>query len=134
MRSLGADFTVDYKDPQWQEHVKQWRPDGVDAALAIQPGTGMTSLDVVKDSGVVVPVSDYQLSGVRHISIRPLDHKVDVKQELTTMMTQISRHDIQLTIEKVYPFANALDALQKTTTRHARGKVVIDLEKMECSF
>lgn len=129
MRSLGADFTVDYLDSQWQEQVKKWKPGGVDAALAIQPDTGMMSMEVVKDSGVVVPVSEYQLNGERDISVRPLAHDVDVKQELKTMMAQIARNEIQLTIEKVYPFAQALDALQKTTTRHARGKIVIDLEK-----
>ncbi|MGM8365002.1 NADP-dependent oxidoreductase [Virgibacillus sp. W0181] len=128
MRSLGADFTVDYQDPQWQNQVQEWRPGGVDAALAIQPNTGMTSIEAVKDGGVVVPVSDYQLSSERNISIHPLVHQVDIKQELTTLMEQIKKNEIQLTIEKIYPFANALDALQKTTTRRARGKVVIDLE------
>lgn len=128
MRSLGADLTVDYHDPDWPEQVKQWRPGGVDAALAIQPDTGMTSMEVVKNSGVVVPVSDYQLNGERNISVRVLHHQADVQQELTTMTNQIAENDMQLTIEQIYPFDKALDALHKTTTRHARGKLVIDLE------
>lgn len=121
MRSLGAEFTVDYNDPQW-------RPDGVDAALAIQPDTGMASIEVVKDGGVVVLISDYQLTGKRNINVRPIFHHADVSEELTTMMQKINKKEIQLTIEQVYPFEEALDALQKTTTRRARGKVVIDLK------
>lgn len=128
MRSLGASLTVDYNDPHWPDQVKQWRPEGVDAALAIQPDTGMTSMEVVKNSGVIVPISDYQLNGERNISIRTLSHEADIQQELTAMMKQITENEMQLTIEQVYPFDKALDALHKTTTRHARGKVVIDLE------
>lgn len=128
MRSLGADFTVDYNDPQWTEEVREWSSGGVDAALAIQPGTGETSMKIVKDNGIVVPISDYQLQGERDISIRPLVHQSDVKQELTTMMKEIISGKLQLTIEKVYPFDEALDALEKTNTRRARGKAVINME------
>lgn len=127
MRSLGADFTVDYHDSDWQKQVVDWNKGPVDAALAIQPGTGETSMKIVKDSGVVVPVSDFQLHEERNIAIHPLDHQADVKQELTEMMKQITTGKMQLTIEKVYPFFEALDALHKTSTRRARGKVVIDM-------
>lgn len=130
MRSLGADFTVDYNDPDWQEQVKKWSSGGVDAALAIQPGTGETSMKIVKDSGIVVPVSDYQLEGERNISIHLLDHQSNVRQELTTLMKDITTDKVELIIEKVYQFENALDALHKTNTRRARGKVVIDMESL----
>ncbi|WP_438313038.1 quinone oxidoreductase family protein [Sporosarcina sp. FA9] len=129
MRSLGADFTVDYHDFDWQDQVKKWNDGGVDAALAIQPGTGETSMVVVKDGGVVVPVSDYQLTGERNISVRTLQHNADIKDELEKLMNQIATNEIQLTIEKVYPFEEALDALHKTMTRHAQGKLVIDLSQ-----
>lgn len=128
MRSLGADLTVDYHDSDWPEQVRAWRQDGVDAALAIQPNTGMTSMEVVKNNGVIVPVSNDQFNGERNISIRSLPHQADIHHELKTMMKQVAKNDIQLTIEQIYPFDKALDALHKTTTRHARGKVVIDLE------
>lgn len=127
MRGLGADLTVDYHDSDWPEQVKEWRPDGVDAAIAIQPDTGKASMDVVKDSGVIVAISDYQLSGERNISIPSIHEQADIKQELIAMINQIAKKEIQLTIEKVYPFEEALDALHKTMTRRARGKVVIDL-------
>lgn len=127
MRSLGADLTVDYHDSNWPEQVKNWKPDGVDAALAIQPDTGETSMKVVKNGGVIVPVSDYQLHGERNISVRPLINQVDVRDELETMMKQIAKNEMQLTIEQTYPFEKALDALQKTTTRHARGSLVISM-------
>lgn len=129
MQSLGADLTVDYHDPNWPEQVKEWSSGGVDAAIAIQPGTGEESIAVIKDGGVVVPVSDYQLTGERNVVVRTLSHHADVRAELMEMMEQIGSNKIQLTIEQVYTFDEALEALEKTTTRRARGKLVIDMEK-----
>lgn len=129
MQSLGADLTVDYNDPNWPEQVKEWSSGGVDAAIAIQPGTGEESIAVIKDGGVVVPVSDYQLTGERNVVVRTLSHHADVRAELMEMMKQIESNKIQLTIEQVYTFDEALEALKKTTTRRARGKLVIDMKK-----
>lgn len=56
-------------------------------------------------------------------------YQADVKVELTNLMQQIAVGELELRIEKVYPFDEAIDALNKTRTRRARGKVVIDLEK-----
>lgn len=129
MRELGVDLTVDYHDADWPDQVKKWRPSGVDAAIAIQPDTGNSSMNVIKDGGNIVAISDYQLSGERNISVLSLHEQTDIKKDLVAMVEQIANNEIQLTIEKIYPFDEALSALQKTTTRHARGKIVIDLEK-----
>ena len=51
MKSLGAEQTVDYNDPDWTTRVKEWSNGGVTKALAIQPGTGEESIHVVKDGG-----------------------------------------------------------------------------------
>ncbi len=129
MRGLGADMTVDYHDADWPDKVRRWKPSGVDAAIAIQPGTGKSSMSVVKDDGNIIAISEYQLTTERNISILSLHEQTDIKEELIEMVDQISNHEMKLTIEKIYPFDEALSALQKTTTRRARGKVVIDLEK-----
>lgn len=128
MRSLGAESTVDYHDVDWQDQVKNWRSKGVDAALAIQPGTGRPSMNVVADGGIVVPVSEFNVTSERYITVKPVNNKVDVHHELKTMMQQIAEGEITLTIGDAYPLENALDALHKTTTRHARGSVVIDMD------
>lgn len=125
MKSLGADFTVDYHDTDWQTKIREWKPNGVDAALAIQPKTGPSSMEVVKDGGIVVPVSDEQFGGERNISVNQFPYQADVKKELTKMLNQIVQNDMHVTIEKIYPFDEAIEALNKTRTRSARGKIVI---------
>ena len=42
------------------------------------------------------------------------------------LLRAISKDEIQVVIEKEYSFGQALDALRKTETRHARGKVVVE--------
>ncbi|GKV65557.1 MULTISPECIES: NADP-dependent oxidoreductase [unclassified Sporosarcina] len=125
MQSLGALKTVDYHDADWIQQIREWIPGGADAAMAIQPGTGIESMKILKDGGRVVAVSGDRLPDDRAVSIRNLAYHVDVTNELLEMMHGISEGRFQLFIEQTYPFSEALSALQKTTTRRARGKLVI---------
>lgn len=55
------------------------------------------------------------------VRVTGLAYHVDVREELASLMQDIVAGEIRLVIEKVYPFADALSALAKTQTRHARG-------------
>ncbi|MEP7159512.1 MAG: NADP-dependent oxidoreductase [Dermatophilaceae bacterium] len=127
LRSLGAAVTVDYHDAGWPEQVRQWRPDGVDGALAVQPQTTADSVRVVKDGGTVVTISGDQVPPTRGVRITGLDYQCDVHGELLALMGNIVAGRIELVIEQIYPFTDALSALAKVQTRRARGKVVLSL-------
>ena len=127
MRSLGAETAVSYTDPTWKQQVRQWQPGGVSAALAIQPGTIEDSMDVVQDGGKVVAVSGDQAPSRRNIAVSHMQHHADTRPLLVQLIADIAVGRIQLVIEHIYPFAQALAALEKTETRHARGKVVVSL-------
>lgn len=126
LRSLGAALAVDYNDDSWPDQVRQWQPDGVDGALAVQPQTTADSARVVKQGGTVVTVSGDRDTppGVR---VTGLAYQVDVREELMALMADIVAGDMQLVIERIYPFTEALSALEKVQTRHARGKSVLTL-------
>lgn len=128
MKSLSAEKTVDYHDPDWQKEVREWSKGGVSAALAIQPGTGSDSIKVVKEGGKLITVSgdSDQVTVERNITVRQMAHTMFTQKEITQLVQDISSGKIQLVIEKEYPFEQALDALQKTETRHARGKLVVE--------
>lgn len=131
MRSLGAEAAVDYTDPDWKSHVEQWMPGGVDKALAIQPGTGKDSMDVVRSSGEVITVSgDKVAAPERGITVRQFEHH-DTQDVLIQLVSDIVAGKIHLVIEHVYLFDQAIEALQKTETRHARGKLVVDVTAEE---
>ncbi|MCZ7666888.1 MAG: NADP-dependent oxidoreductase [Chloroflexi bacterium] len=127
MLSLGAETAVSYTDPTWKQQVKQWQPGGVSAALAIQPGTIEDSMDVVQDGGKVVAVSGDQAPSRRNIAVSHMQHHADTRPLLVQLISDIATGQIRVVTEQIYPFAQALAALEKTESRHARGKVVVSL-------
>lgn len=124
MTSLGAEKAVDYADPDWKTHIRQWAPGGVDVALAIQPETGKDSMDVTRDGGKVITVSGDKLELERNITGGQFQHYTDTEGELQQFASDIASGKIQLVLEHIYPFEQAVEALKKTETRHARGKLV----------
>lgn len=126
MKSLGADKAVDYRVADWPDEIRAWSGPGVDAALAIQPGTAIDSIELVRDGGRLITVSgdNDQVAPVREIAVRQIEHG-DTRREMHALVSAISSGDIRIEIEKEYRFEEALDALVKTETRHARGKVVV---------
>lgn len=130
MRSLGAEEAVDYSAPNWKQQVKEWMPEGVSAALAIQPGTADDSIDVVKDGGTVVTVSGDTVPSRRNIKVFQFEHHQETQQAVAQLVSDIDEGGVRLVLEHIYPFKQALDALQKTETRHARGKLVVCLDSV----
>lgn len=127
MKSLGLEKAVDYRDPDWKNKIRNWADGGVDAALAIQPGTGADSIQVVKDGGNLITVSG-DSAGVRperNITVRQMGHDPGTQEKIKELLQAISAGEIKVVIEKEYSFDEALQALQKTETRHARGKLVV---------
>lgn len=128
MRSLGAEMVVDYQNRTCPEQIMEWMPAGVDAAIAVQPDTTAGSLSVVRDGGSVISISGDVVEPERGVHVQTVPYQTDVRIELADLMAQIASREIHVEVERVYPFENALDALAKVQTRHARGKLVLRLE------
>lgn len=128
LTDLGASLAVDYHQPDWPHKVRQNYPDGVDGAIAIQPDTTAASMSIVKNGGTVVTVSGDQIAPTHAVNVTGLAYGADVLGELRTLMNEIITDEIQLVIEQIFPFDQALQALAKVQTRHARGKVVLSLQ------
>lgn len=125
MKELGAETAVDYNDSDWKEQVRTWAPGGVDAALAIQPGTADDSMEVVKDGGRVITVSGDVAESTGSVLVKQFDHLLDIQTAVRTLIESIEAGTLTIEIEQEYPFDKALEALEKTETRHARGKLVV---------
>ena len=127
MKTLGADITLDYKDAHWKNELLKAVPNGVDMALAIQPNTAKDSMDVVKDNGKVITVSGDTIAAERGILVSQFEHLLSWQDALNSLVDKIVTGKVKVVIEKVHPFEQALDALEKTESRHARGKTVVSL-------
>ena len=124
LRSLGAD-AVDYHNPEWANQVLSLVPGGVDAAIAVQPGTSNESITVVKDGGSLISISGDSLDSERGIHVAVVPFATDVRSELLHLLESIVAGTVRVEIERTYPFEEALDALARVQTRHVRGKLVI---------
>lgn len=131
MLSLGAAQAVDYSDSNWKNHIREWTPEGVDAALAIQPHTGKDSMDIVKDGGTVITVSGDRVEPERNIRVQQLHHNINFPQAMRQLITEMQSGKITPVIEKIYKFKQALSALEKVESRHARGKTVVYIPEAE---
>lgn len=127
MRSLGAEMTVDYHDARWPDEIRRWAPEGVDAAIAVQPGTSADSMRVVRDGGTVITVSGDDPAPERGIRVGMIAYEKDVRDELIDLMRDVVAKELHLEIERVYPFDQAVEALARVRTRHVRGKLVLRL-------
>ncbi len=125
LRSLGADLAVDYRQPDWAAQVLTWAPGGVAAALAIQPGTGTTSLQVVRDGGKVVTISGDQVTPEREITVEQITHHAETRQALSRIAADAAGGCLQVVVEHAFPFEQAPAALEKVGARRARGKTVL---------
>jgi NADPH:quinone reductase-like Zn-dependent oxidoreductase len=131
MKSLGATQVVDYHDPDWQAQVRTMYPAGVDAAIAIHPGTPAGVQPVVKDGGVLVAVSGDTVATERGIVLKGVYNDIDVSRELADLLAQVADGRITQTISNAYAFADALSALNQVQTRHTRGKLVLSVPHSE---
>lgn len=127
LRSLGATVVVDYHDQSWTDQIRRWRPEGVDAAFAVQPDTSAQSASVVRPGGRVVSISGDQVPPRNGVSVVGIAYDVDVRAELIQLVRRIAGGEIHLEIERIYPFGDASEALAKVHTRRARGKTVLTL-------
>ncbi|WP_301109143.1 NADP-dependent oxidoreductase [Sporosarcina sp.] len=129
MKTLGADYTVDYHDADWQKDVGNWVAGGVNAAIAVQPNTAADSMNTVKNGGMIISISGDQVNGERQISAQIVSHQLDIKRQLDKMVSDIADGSMEVVIEEVYPFMEGFEALKKTQTRHARGKLILSMDK-----
>ncbi len=84
-------------------------------------------MEVVKDSGKLTTVSgdSDRITPLRGITFKEIGHRIDTQQRVIELVRAVSKGEIQIVIEKEYAFHQALEALKKTETRHARGKLIV---------
>ncbi|HKV04167.1 MAG TPA: NADP-dependent oxidoreductase [Candidatus Acidoferrales bacterium] len=123
LRSLGADETIDYNTTKFENVVH-------DVDVVFDTITGETadrSWPVLKKGGIYVsilaPPSQEKAAahGVRcaHTFVQP-----NVEQ-LNEIASLVDSGKLKLTIEKVFPLAEARAAQESNATGHTRGKIVL---------
>lgn len=136
VRSLGADFVIDYTKEDFTQCGKRF-----DLLLDV---SGTRSWSEYKR--VLTPQAQFVIVGAPKGNpvIGPLAHVIKLRlgalgasQKISFFVAQFKREDLDLlrdfaeagkikpVVEKVYPLAQVVDAMKHLGTGHARGKIVL---------
>ena len=147
--SLGADVVIDYKTQDFEQLLS-----GYDLVLNSQDARTLAkSLNVLKPGGKLISISgppdatfakSLRLNPVLRFVVRMLSRGIVKKakrrgvdyaflfmradgRQLAEIARMIDAGEIRAVIDKVFPFAQTVDALAYVETGRAKGKVVVQL-------
>ncbi|MFE2353777.1 NADP-dependent oxidoreductase [Streptomyces parvulus] len=126
LRSLGADETVDYRETDFAEAVKD-----VDVVLdTIGGDTSLRSLRVLRPGGVVVSIlpvgSDEFFEEADRLGVRAVRMLVDAdRADMRSIAELVEAGKLRATVEKTFPLAEAAQAHALGETGRTTGKIVL---------
>ncbi|WP_395574783.1 NADP-dependent oxidoreductase [Streptomyces sp. BK79] len=126
LRSLGADETVDYRETDFAEAVKD-----VDVVLdTIGGDTSLRSLRVLRPGGVVVSIlpvgPDDFYEEAERLGVRAVRMLVDAdRADLREISALVEAGKLRATIARTFPLADAAEAHALGETGRTTGKLVL---------
>lgn len=126
LRSLGADETVDYRETDFAEAVKD-----VDVVLdTIGGDTSLRSLRVLRPGGVVVSIlpvgSDEFYEEAERLGVRAVRMLVDAdRADMREIAGLVESGKLRATIARTFPLAEAAEAHALGETGRTTGKLVL---------
>jgi NADPH:quinone reductase-like Zn-dependent oxidoreductase len=149
-RRLGADEVIDYKTARWQDAVKDvdfvfdaLGPEAVhDAFAVVKRGgrivsiAGPVTVDTARQTGVPIvfhPVFwNLGRKTVAAAAARGLRYDYWFMRpdggQLVELAARFEKKELEVVIDKTYPFAQALEALAYVEGGRAKGKVVVQMK------
>ena len=131
VRGLGAVEVFDYHAPDWAQQVLAAVPGGVDVLFDCAGGeTRDQAVGAVRDGGRVVsvipPFGDLQLE--RGITSESFAASIG-RQRLEALSQLVDDGLLRPQVEAVLSLDQAVEALQRVATGHARGKIVLRISQ-----
>ncbi|MEU9592811.1 NADP-dependent oxidoreductase [Streptomyces sp. NPDC048193] len=129
LRSLGADETVDYRETDITETVKD-----VDVVLDTIGGeTSLRSLRVLRPGGIVVSIlpvgSDDFFEEAERLGVRAVRMLVDAdRADMREIAGLVEPGRLRATVEKTFPLADAAEAHALGETGRTTGKLVLVID------
>ncbi|MFJ7768437.1 NADP-dependent oxidoreductase [Streptomyces sp. NPDC097107] len=126
LRSLGTDETVDYRETDFAEAVKD-----VDVVLdTIGGDTSLRSLRVLRPGGVVVSIlpvgSDEFYEEAERLGVRAVRMLVDAdRADMREIARLVESGELRATIARTFPLAEAAEAHALGETGRTTGKLVL---------
>ncbi len=123
IRKLGCDEAIDYKATQFEDHIRD-----VDVVLDPVGGDSQRrSLGVLKKGGILVALTEeppQDLAREKGVRATMVGVKPDGPR-LADIGKIVDEGKLRPLIQKVFPLAQAKQALELSRSRHAAGKIVL---------
>jgi NADPH:quinone reductase-like Zn-dependent oxidoreductase len=127
VKSLGADEAVDYKKQDFSQVLRDF-----DAVLDTIGGeTNAKSYKILRRGGVLVSMIEQPNERlVKNHGITYIQQSSKPTVERLTRVAELADSGkLKITIDKVFPFDQAAEALEHLKAGHSRGKVVIQIRE-----
>lgn len=136
-RALGADETINYRtNPDWEQTVLTLTDgEGADHAVEVGgPGTINKTLSALRFGGsisllgVLTGLADpVETSAILHKNIKIQGTYVGSVAMFQALNKAVSQNGMKPVVDKVFPFSNAVDALEYLESGQHFGKIVVSV-------
>jgi NADPH2:quinone reductase len=136
VRSLGAEFAIDYRAENVAEAVRRWAPDGVDVVIdTVGQGTLTDAIEFTRRGGVVSTIGTLfadektcdparaEALGVRVIPT--MSTTENQPRQLRALVDALGDGRIHAPELTVLPLSEAAEAHRRVQDGHVRGKIVL---------
>jgi NADPH:quinone reductase-like Zn-dependent oxidoreductase len=125
MRELGAEATIDYRQPDLAAAIKRIAPDGIDLIFDCAAGeTLMQALPSLKPNGKLVSIL-HQGEGLdrtidfKYVFVEPNSTQLEHLRELA------NTGRLKVHVSAKYALADTAEALRQIQTKHTTGKIIV---------
>lgn len=123
--SLGADQVIDYNTTRFEDVAEN-----VDLVVDLVGGdTENRSWSVLKRGGMLVSLTQppSQEKAQEHGVTAKFNSKFPTYEDSETIAQLIADGKVKAAIDAVYPLSNTKEALEKSETRHGRGRILLSV-------
>jgi NADPH:quinone reductase-like Zn-dependent oxidoreductase len=129
VRQLGADAAVDRRHHDVARALRQFAPEGIDAALALSGGETLDGVvESVKSGGRLAYPNGVEPEPKKRARIRIQSYDaVAGVREFNHLALAIEAINLKVPIAATFPLGNAADAHRRLEQGHVLGKIVLDI-------
>lgn len=125
VRGLGADEVIDYQKKDFSDSLQR-----VDLVLdTIGGDTQLRSYKVLRQNGILAAITappDQEVAKQYQVSASRVGHTSDGSR-LGLISSLVESNKLRIVVDSIFPLAESQEALKRTASSHASGKVIISM-------
>ncbi|RLN98640.1 hypothetical protein BBJ28_00018368, partial [Nothophytophthora sp. Chile5] len=132
LKSLGADQVIDYTQEKWGDVLAEHSVDLIyDCGMEPDSWNDEAQKTLTRASGIFVTIgrmTDAPVEATSGVTLRQV-YMTSHRTYLEALTKLIEADKIKTIIASVHPLENVVEAIKRQMTRHAKGKIIIQVAK-----